>query len=80
MNESYARLKEYAQDLKNRLDAQQAWHERNPGISPFRPDQYTDDLHETDPYPFTNDIISAQRFHDLIILSLSAYEKGDNAK
>jgi hypothetical protein len=71
------RLSSYADDLERRFIEQKAWQDRNPGINPFDHTQYTDEFHERDPYPLTNDLITAQRFLDIINIALAAFNKGD---
>lgn len=71
--EARNRLASYAGDLERRFVAQKAWQDRNPGVNPFDHNQYTDEFHERDPYPLTNDLITAQRFLDLVNISLAAF-------
>lgn len=72
---SWQRLNEYANDLRQRFDAQKSWQERNHGINPFNPEQYTDEFHARDPYPLTTDLISAERFLDILTIAIAAYER-----
>lgn len=74
LEESYARLRRYADDLHDRVVKQKHWHERNPGVDPLNEYEYTRALHESDPYPSTNDVLSVERFSDLLIIALHAYE------
>lgn len=74
LEESYNRLRKYADDLHGRIESQKNWHERNPGVDPFNEYEYTRNLHESDPYPLTSDVMTAERFSDLLIVALRAYE------
>lgn len=70
--QSYQRLRQYADDLLVRLNAQKEWLERY---------NVSDPLHvplqvwETDPYPNTKDFFPAQRIADMLVLILATFEK-----
>lgn len=74
-DESWQRLVNYLNDLNRRLLAQERWSQRNPDINPFDLEQYTMELHESDPWPETRDILTIDRFRDLITIATAAFER-----
>lgn len=74
-DESWQRLVTYLNDLNRRLLAQERWSQRNPDINPFDIKQYTMELHESDPWPETRDILTIERFMDLITIAIAAFER-----
>lgn len=73
-DDAYCRLRAYANDLAARQAALDAWNERNPGADQLDDDAYRA-LVARDPKPKTNDLVTAQRFHDLMAVALGAYER-----
>lgn len=72
------KLGAYMNDLARRFEEQKSWQQRNPGINPFDPEQYDEDFHARDPYPLTNDLITAERFLDLLVVAIAAYDGAIN--
>lgn len=66
------RLREYADDLYLRFEQQKKWWARHPEYGPD--DEIPDEVFEADPFPSTSDIITSQRFLDLVLVALAAYE------
>lgn len=77
MGDAYRRLRDYADGLAARQVAFAAWKRRNPGADELDDDAYRE-LVSRDPRPRTDDLVTAQRFHDLMSVALVAYE-GRNA-
>jgi hypothetical protein len=87
--ESFHRLKSYSDDLSERLRLLDAWKLRHPDCDSkqYRQDalNWDDDIEKVhnfqstfdpnDDRPDTYDTISAQRFNDLILVALKAYEQ-----
>lgn len=87
--ESFDRLKNYSNDLSERLRLLDEWLLRHPDSDSkqFRQDardweldtekehNFQSTFDPNDERPDTYDTISAQRFNDLILVALKAYEK-----
>jgi hypothetical protein len=75
MDDAYARLRAYADDLNARVVAQEAWKRRHPKWETF--DDFTwEQVTDVDPYPQTNDLVTARRLLDVMLVALAAYEDG----
>jgi hypothetical protein len=72
-DDAYLRLRGYADDLAGRRASLSAWMLRNPSAEDLDDDQYRE-LVARDPKPRTDDLVTAQRFHDLMAVALTAYE------
>jgi len=70
---SFERLFVYAADLAERLEAQEAWHLRNPEWPAGSLHAAPDELFERDPYPGVQDVLTSRRFLDLVNIALAAY-------
>lgn len=73
-DDAYTRLREWCDDLAARRRALAAWEARNPGWRDLDEDDWSD-LYARDPKPFTNDVVSVERFHDLMVVALAAFER-----
>lgn len=73
IEQSYTRLREYTDDLSARFAAQREWWARHPEYKPD--DDIPDDVFEADPFPSTSDVITSQRFLDMLIVALAAFEE-----
>ena len=78
-DDAYRRLRDYADDLAARQAALDAWNERNPVADELDDDAYRE-LVARDPKPHTNDLVTVQRFHDLLAVALGAYEAAAMAR
>lgn len=72
VDESYDRLRDYTNDLVRRMMEQDEWHARNPEYPNYW--DIPSDLLEHDPYPYTNDTVSARTFADMLVLILDVWE------
>ena len=77
-HDAYRRLRSYADDLAGRRASLSAWMLRNPDADDLDDDQYRE-LVRRDPKPHVNDLVTAQRFHDLMTVALVAYERRTNS-
>jgi hypothetical protein len=72
---AHERLRLYIDNLTDRLRLQAEWHARHPE----HPDPYRRDIPDAvfaaDPYPWTNDTLTAQRFADLVLLVVTLFEE-----
>jgi hypothetical protein len=77
MSDAYARLRAYADDLQARFVAQAAWKERHPDWRTMDEDDPTwQQILAVDPFPRTDDVVTAARFLDVLAVALEAYERG----
>ena len=63
----------YATDLSRRRQEQREWWARHPEYGPS--DEIPDEVFEADPFPSTSDIITSERFLDMLIVALGAFEE-----
>ena len=70
---SYDRLLSYVVDFSRRMHEQSEWWARHPEFGPN--DDIPDEVFEADPFPSTSDVITSQRFLDLLVVALAAYEE-----
>jgi hypothetical protein len=70
---SYDRLSSYATDFSRRIQEQREWWSRHPEYGPS--DEIPDEVLEADPFPSTSDVITSERFLDLLIVALQAFEE-----
>ena len=73
MSSSYERIRSYTDSLLSRVEAQKEWHRRHPEYGQLH--EVPDEVFEADPYPDTGDIITAERFTDMLVLILEAWER-----
>lgn len=87
---SYQELRNYAIDLANRVKLKYEWETRHPDHGTVAYMRDTREFDETgqfwmpsgastfdpnDPMPHTNDVLTVQRFIDLMLVTLAAYEE-----
>ena len=75
MSDAYTRLRAYADDLQARFVAQVAWKERHPDWLTMD-DETWEQVENADPFPRTDDAVTAARFLDVLAVALAAYERG----
>lgn len=90
-NQNYERLKAYANDLDQRLKQEADWKQRHPDHNteeyetdwenwendPEGQHTYKSTFDPNDPCVSTSDVLSAQRFNDLIQVAIQAYEQNN---
>ena len=64
---AHARIKQYTKDLAYRGELQRAWHARN-GYVGVHLSRIPDGLLDRDPYPRTDDVLTAERFCDILTM------------
>jgi len=91
-DDSYRDIRAYLDDLNARMNAQQWWLARHPDTDTDEYeadyDRYLDNpsswtagvstFDPTDPMPNTADVLSVQRFIDLMTVAVTAYERSTN--
>ena len=78
MSDAYARLRAYADDLQARFIAQAAWKARHPDWQTMdEDDEAWQQIVAVDPFPPTDDVVTAARFLDILAVALAAYERGE---
>ena len=77
MSDAYTRLRAYADDLQARVVAQAGWKARHPDWQMMDEDDPTwQKILAVDPFPRTDDVVTAARFLDVLAVALEAYERG----
>ena len=75
MSDAYTRLRAYADVLHDRLVAQAEWKARHPDWETMDDEEW-EQVDHADPFPRTDDVLTAARFLDVLAVALAAYERG----